>query len=165
MGTLIRNATVEAHSDAAPDDVWALVADVRRTGEWSHETVGAEWLDGATAVTPGARFRGRNEQGRARWSRTCEVVDAEPGRRLRFRTIPTWLYRDSSMWTFELDEVEGGTRITQRFEVLQLNPVLERVFHACLPAHRDRRAALREDVERLGALAAGVVPHRRTDVR
>lgn len=167
MGTLPKHGSVEATTAATPDQVWDVLADVTRTGEWSHEAVGAEWLAGATVATPGARFRGGNRQGRTRWSRTCEVVAAEAPRRFRFRTVPSPVYRDSTLWTFELQPVGGGTRITQRFEVLQLNPVLERLFHALLPAHRDRTAALQGDLERLAAVAAGSTgdPGQRTPVR
>lgn len=164
MGTLPKRGSVEATSTATPEQVWAVLTDVTRTGEWSHETVGAEWLGGTTA-TPGARFRGRNENGRSRWSRTCEVVTAEPPHRFEFRTVPTRLFPDSSQWTFELEPIEGGTRITQRFQVLRLHPVLDRIFYACIPSHRDRTAALRADLERLAAVAAGTVPDPRTHVR
>ena len=43
--------------------MWAVVRNVIRVGEWSHECVGADWLAGADAPVPGARFRGRNRAG------------------------------------------------------------------------------------------------------
>src|SRR5262245_25411777 len=96
---------------AAPDAVWDVVADVTRVGEWSHECVGAEWLDGATAAAPRARFRGRNRSGLFRWGRTCEIVTAEPWE-LTWRTVPTILYPDSTEWTIRLEAAAaGGTRI------------------------------------------------------
>ncbi len=65
--------------DAPPDDVWALVADVTRMGEWSPENKGAEWLDGATGPAVGARFKGRNQRGKSRWSTKCEITASRPG--------------------------------------------------------------------------------------
>lgn len=167
MGTLPKHGSVEVVAPATPEQVWAVLADVTRTGEWSHEAVAAEWLGGSSGPTPGARFRGSNEQGRARWARVCEVVAAEPGRRLAFRTVPTRLLRDSTLWTFELAPVERGTRIVQHYEVLEVHPLLDRLFYALIPAHRDRTAALREDLHRLGAVAAGSTgdPGQRTPVR
>lgn len=167
MGTLPKQGSVDVVAAATPEQVWAVLADVTRTGEWSHEAVGADWLDGATAATPGARFRGRNRQGRTRWSRECEVVAAEAPRRFRFRTVPSPIYRDSTLWTFELAPVEGGTRITQRFEVFQIHPLLDRLFYAVMRDHRDRTEALRGDLERLAAVAARTAedPGRRTPVR
>ena len=55
---------------AAPEKVYELVSDVTRMGEWSPETTSAEWIDGATGPAVGARFKGRNRNGVARWSTT-----------------------------------------------------------------------------------------------
>jgi hypothetical protein len=144
---------VEVTVPAGIDEVWALVRDVTRVGEWSHECVGAAWLAGATAPVPGARFRGRNRSGVFRWGRVCEVVSADP-HELVWITVPTALYPDSSEWRIALTEVDGGTRISQQFKVLRAPKVLAVLFALVLPAHRDRTAALREDLTRLGTVAA-----------
>ena len=138
--------------DAEIDGVWAVVRDVTRTGEWSHECTGGTWLDGAGSAVPGARFRGRNRAGLFRWGRLCEVVSAEPYE-LVWRTIPTGVYRDSSEWRITLTAVDGGTRIEQRFHVLEAPKVLTVLFALMIPAHRDRTAGLTEDLRRLGAVA------------
>ena len=154
MGKLPRNGQVSVEVDATPEQVWTLLTDITRAGEWSHETRGGEWLDGATGPTPGARFRGRNQNGRSKWSRQCEVVDADAPRAISWRTIPAVLYRDSTIWTYELEPSERGCRITQRFEVVHIGPVMDRLFYAVIPAHRDRSEALAGDVRRLGEHAA-----------
>jgi hypothetical protein len=138
--------------DADAGAVWDVIVDVTRVGEWSHECVGAEWLDGATSAVPGARFRGRNRVGRLGWGRVCEIVSAERDE-LRWRTVPTRLYPDSSEWWIALEPVEGGTRITQGFRVVDAPKVLGVVYALLIPGHRDRTAALRDDLERLGAVA------------
>jgi uncharacterized protein YndB with AHSA1/START domain len=158
MGTLPMQGQVEAVTDAPIDAVWNLVTDITRTGEWSHETMSADWVDGATHAVPGARFKGRNKQGRTRWSRTCEVLAAEPYE-FRFRTVPTRLYADSTEWTFTLTAAGTQTQIEQRFQVTKLNPMLSRLLFALIPAHRDRSDALRQDVVRLGAAAAKGAVH------
>jgi uncharacterized protein YndB with AHSA1/START domain len=157
MGTLPRTGTTTIEVDASPEQVWALLTDITRTGEWSHETQGGEWLDGATEPVPGARFRGRNEQGSYRWSRQCEVLAVDPGRSISWRTVPTTVYRDSTIWTYVLEPTETGCRITQFFEVVQLGKVMDRVFYAIVPAHRDRSEALAGDLRRLGERAAQLV--------
>jgi uncharacterized protein YndB with AHSA1/START domain len=156
MGTLPRTATVEVVTAASPEQVWDLLADITRAGEWSHETRGGTWIDGATAAAPGARFRGNNRYGRrgAKWTRTCEIEAADRPSLLVWRTIPTRRYPDSTRWRVEIGAVDGGTRIVQRFVVLRINPIADRLFYAFLPAHRDRRAALTEDLRRLGEVAA-----------
>jgi hypothetical protein len=157
MGTLPRNGSAAVDVEATPAQVWALLADVTRAGEWSHETQGGEWLDGATAAAPGARFRGRNRNGWQKWSRVCEVLSADAPRVISWRTVPSRMYPDSTRWTYELAAVDGGCRVTQRFEVLELNPILDRLFYAFIPAHRDRSAALADDLRSLGALAGQTV--------
>lgn len=156
MGRLPRTGSVEVVTGASPEEVWEVLTDVARAGEWSHETKGGEWLDGASGWAVGARFRGRNQQGRTRWRRVNEVLVADRPRELSWRTLPSRLYPDSTRWTYALDPVEGGgTRITQRFELLHINPLIDRLFYLCIPAHRDRTEALRGDLQRLGEVAAG----------
>jgi hypothetical protein len=138
--------------DADRDAVWAIVRDPTRVGEWSHECHSATWLDGATTAVPGARFRGRNQQGIFRWGRVCEVVSAEP-HRMVWRTVSTALYPDSSEWSIELRTVEGGTSIEQTFRVVRAPKVLDVAYAVLVPAHRDRTAALTDDLRRLGARA------------
>jgi hypothetical protein len=102
---------------AAPDEVWALVSDVTRVGEFSPETFEAEWLDGAAGPAVGARFRGhvnRNSSGLKYWT-VCRVVACEPGREFAFaveaggRTVNTWRY--------ELAPSGGGTDVTESFQL------------------------------------------------
>lgn len=137
--------------EAAIDDVWEVVRDPTRVGEWSHECTGGEWIGDATGATPGAQFRGRNRQGLFRWGRRCEVVRVDPYE-LVWRTIPTTLYPDSTEWSLHLEAVPGGTRIEQRFRVVK-GTWLEPVYATVLPAHRDRADALRADLERIGTVA------------
>ena len=77
MGNVTREASVVVRADAGR--VWSMVTDVTRMGEWSPETEGAEWIDGATGPAVGARFKGHNRKGRTRWSTTCEVIESQPG--------------------------------------------------------------------------------------
>ena len=143
------STTVEVEADL--EAVWSVVEDPTRVGEWSHECVAAEWLGGATAARPGARFRGRNAQGLVRWGRVCEVLGAEPYE-LVFRTVPTRLYPDSTVWSLRLVPSDRGTTIVQDFHVVK-GTKLELVYATILPAHRDRSAALERDLTRLGTVA------------
>ena len=108
-----------------------------------------------TAADQPARRRAHVRRGRVRLSADAPNV-------ISWRTVPSRLYPDSTQWTYELTPTERGCRITQRFEVLKLGPVMDRFFYAFIPAHRDRSAALAEDLRRLGEVASQVVPQTRS---
>lgn len=135
--------------DAPVELVWDLVADPTRTGEWSVECRGAEWLDGATTPVAGARFRGRNRRNGTRWSRVCELLEVDAPRRLVWRTMPTRLLPDSTRWEFELVSNGVGSTLTERMQVLHIPSLYDRLFAAMLPQHRDRTADLQADLRRI----------------
>ena len=154
MSQVQKNSHIEVVVDAAIGQVWGVVSDVTRVGEWSHECRSAQWLGDADGPVPGARFRGRNRAGWARWGRTCEIVAVEPPREIVWRTVPTRLIPDSTEWRFRLEPADGGTRITQSFRVLQAPWLLDRFFARVIPSHQDRGARLTGDLDRIGEVAA-----------
>lgn len=91
--------SVDQRIAASPDDLYGMVSDVTRMGEWSPETTSCRWLGGATGPAVGARFRGANRIGWRRWSTTCRVVAADPGREFAFTVhagpvpVARWSYR------------------------------------------------------------------------
>jgi uncharacterized protein YndB with AHSA1/START domain len=153
MGTLARHGRTETVAPVPAEAVWLIIADVTRVGEWSHECRGARLLGGAWAAAPGVRFRGQNRSGVFRWSRSCVFTAVEPPRALVWRTGGLWGRVDSTQWRIDLEPVAGGTRIVQTYEVLRVAPGLDRVYWRLIKAHRDRRAALADDLDRLAALA------------
>lgn len=152
--------SVELVIDAAPDEVYRAVTDVTSTGDRSDECRSARWLS-ATAAGPavGARFRGHNRSGLIRWSRVCEVIQADPGRRFAFRTVPERLdvsRADSTTWRYELTPVDGKTLVRHSYEITRM-PVapLKALYGVLLPQHRDMRPAMQLTLQRLAdALAA-----------
>ena len=151
---IARTSQVSTVVPTPVEAVWAVAADVTRVGEWSHECGRVEWLEGATAARPGVRFQGTNRAGPWTWTRLNEVLAADPPHRLVWRTVPTRLFPDSTEWCIELDEVEGGTRITQSFRALRAPAVLVAVYAVLVPSHRRRTTGLEDDLRRLGELAA-----------
>jgi len=146
---LKRSCEASVDIDADVETVWELVSDPTRTGEWSVECRGAEWLNGTTAATAGARFKGKNRRNATRWSRTCEVLEIDPPYRLVWRTLPTRLLPDSTRWEFELAATNGGTTLSERMQVLQIPALYERLFATMLPQHRDRTSDLQGDLQRI----------------
>ena len=156
MGTILRHAAVSVVVDAPPAAVWEVAGEPCRTGEWSHECTEVTFTDGARAPRVGARFRGRNRVGRSRWTRTCEIVGLEPGREISWRTIPTHLHNDSTIWTLTVEPESDSstrTRITQRYDVVKLSGLMDRLIWMFVPVHRDRRDALTADLTRIGDVA------------
>jgi uncharacterized protein YndB with AHSA1/START domain len=97
----------ETRIDASPAAVYALISDVTQMGRWSPETSSCRWLGGADRPAVGARFRGTNRLGWRRWSTTCTVTAAEPGRRFAFevRSGPLAV----ATWSYELTGDDGAT--------------------------------------------------------
>ena len=99
--------TVSRDIKAPPEQVWAMVADVTRMGEWSPENEGGTWLGDATGPEPGARFRGSNRNGWRRWRTKATVVEADPGRRFSFRVTSFGLKVSEWGYTFEPTTADG----------------------------------------------------------
>ena len=65
---------------APPEQVWDLVTDVTRIGEFSPETFEGKWTRGSTGPEVGAHFAGhvkRNGVGPTYWS-PCKVTVCDP---------------------------------------------------------------------------------------
>ncbi len=151
---IARACRTEVIVDAPVEAVWRVVADLTRTGEWSHECHQVTCLHGATAAAPGVRFRGRNRSGWLRWSRVCEVIAVEAPHELVWRTIATPLLPDSAQWRIALEPVDSGTRIVQSYQVTKMPRWFPWVVARVNPTHIDRSGALTDDLRRIGAIAA-----------
>lgn len=115
---------------APPHELWVHVSDINLPAKFSTEFQGAEWLDGATEPSLGARFRGTNEHPVVgNWQVVCTIVEYEPER------VLGWAVQDptdpAARWRFTLDAVDGGTRVTQWCQIgpgrSGLSPAIERL--------------------------------------
>src|SRR6266576_2510404 len=107
--------SVSSDIDAPADRIYALVADLPGMGRWSPENTGGKWLGGANGPTPGARFRGTNRNGLFRWSTTCRITAADPGRELEWVTSALGL--TGALWRYEFRPNEqGGTTVVESTE-------------------------------------------------
>jgi uncharacterized protein YndB with AHSA1/START domain len=103
---------------ARPEQVWDLVADVTRVGEWSPECIGAAWLGDPGRPESGARFTGHNGFPNGfEYEVTCVVTEAERPRAFAWVVLddsgdPA---RPSSSWRYLIDPLPGGSRVRQRF--------------------------------------------------
>lgn len=125
---------------ADPQSIWEVLSDLSRMSELSPENTESRWLDAQRGV--GARFRGRNRLGWLRWTTVATVRAWEPGRRLAFETSPP----SRSRWTYALEPVEGGTRVTESVVKDDPQPAAIRVLQR-LAGVSDRHASLRTSME------------------
>ena len=96
---------------AAPADrVFALVSDLPAMAELSPEAAGGTWKDGG-GPRLGAVYAGRNRRGARRWSTVSPVTAYEPGRTFAFAVRSVGM--PVATWTYDLEPVEGGTRVTE----------------------------------------------------
>jgi uncharacterized protein YndB with AHSA1/START domain len=130
------------HIDASPEQVYALVADVTRMGEWSPETYRCRWLDGADGPAVGARFKGYNRRGRARWSNTLKVLAADPGREFAFRRDV--LHCGVCDWRYRMQPEGAGTRLTESYEVVEPDWAITNWFNGLVLGVEDRDADLQQ---------------------
>ena len=112
-----------------PAELWPLVSDIQLPARFSSEFQGAEWLDGATGPSLGARFRGTNEHPRVgRWQADCTIIEFEPERVIGWEVAGP--AGPAAQWRFTLQPVDGGTRVTQWCRIgpgrSGLSPAIER---------------------------------------
>jgi uncharacterized protein YndB with AHSA1/START domain len=106
-----KQVSVTREVGSPAEQVWAMIADVTRMGEWSPETEGATWLGGATGPRPGAKFRGSNRNGSKKWSTVATVVEADPGRLFSFRVTAAGM--KVAEWRYAFEPTAAGCRVTE----------------------------------------------------
>jgi hypothetical protein len=145
--------TVERTIHASPEIIYHAIADIMSTGDRSDECRRAEWLGDLEEAVIGARFRGYNRFGLARWSRVCEIIDARPGVAFAYRTVPErWdpSRRDSTEWRYELTRQSDGTLVEHSYTIVKPPlPPFKRLYGRIFPQHRDMRPAMEYTLDAL----------------
>lgn len=109
MTELQRSGSV--HIARPPDDVYRMVADVTRMGEWSPVCRACWWE--AEARGEGAWFVGRNELPERTWETRSRVVADRPGEEFAWA-----VGGDRVRWGYTFRAVEGGTEVTETWDFL-----------------------------------------------
>ena len=134
--------TNPSHADSiviarSPEELYDLIADVTRMGEWSPVCKACWWDEGAGPQV-GAWFTGRNELPERTWETRSEVVVADRGREFAFIVGGSWV-----RWGYRFDAVDGGTEVTESWEFLPGGATrFEERFGADAPAQFADRADL-----------------------
>ena len=137
----------------SPEELYDLVADVSRMGQWSPVCTGGAYDDG------GEWFTGTNAMGESTWETRCRVVVAERGREFAFVNHGLEGRLEMVRWAFAFRPVDGGTEVTQTWAVLPdygaglgldeagTVAVLDMMRDAALHGMPETLAALKADAE------------------
>ncbi|WP_123025467.1 SRPBCC family protein [Mycolicibacterium stellerae] len=125
-----------------PDELYALVSDVTRTGEWSPICKACWWDEGGGGPQVGAWFTGRNETPERTWETRSQVVAAEPGRKFAWQVNNGWVH-----WEYAFEPEGDGTRLTESWEFL---PAGIAGFHDRYGAEADAQIEQRSEAARSG---------------
>ncbi len=145
--------SVEREIAAAPEDVWELISDVTRMGDWSPECTGGTWLGDASGPAVGARFRGTNKAGWRRWWTTATVTEADPGKSFVFKVASGPM--PIATWGYQIAPTDGGCRVTESFVdrrsnlAIRLSPMVSGIHDR--DDHNQR--SMETTLERLAAAA------------
>jgi hypothetical protein len=124
----------------APEDVYAMVADVTRMGEWSPVNTGGWWDSDERGV--GAWFTGRNVTAEKTWETQSQVVADEPGREFAFV-----VGGNRTRWGYTFEPVGDETRLTESWEIL---PDGEKYFEERFGDDAEAEVQKRADAARTG---------------
>ena len=110
---------------AAPADVFALVSDITRTGEWSPQCYRIEWDEDADPQPPavGATFTGHNRKPGREWTTVSEVLTWEKDREFSWRVISS-----NTVWGYRLEPVNRRDDATVLTEFTEFTPDGETFF-------------------------------------
>lgn len=134
------------HSDSTviarpPEELYDMVSDVTRMGEWSPICKACWWDEGDTARV-GAKFTGRNELPERTWETRSEVVAADRGREFAFVVEST-----GTRWGYSFAPVDGGTQVTEAWE---FHPKGAAVFEERFGENAQAEIQIRADTARKG---------------
>jgi Polyketide cyclase / dehydrase and lipid transport len=108
--TVDPSATSTVEIAAEPSTVYALLTDLATLADLAEETAAMRWTKG-DGVRPGAVFKGTNRNGWRRWTTTCTVTAAEPGRAFAFDVSHTGF--PVARWRYDIAPTASGCTVTE----------------------------------------------------
>lgn len=126
----------------SPEELYDMVSDVTRMGEWSPVCKACWWDEGAGPHV-GAWFTGRNELPERTWETRSQVVAADRGREFAFLVGGSYV-----RWGYRFEPAQGGTEVTESWEFLPDGiAMFEERFGADAPEQiENRRQAARSGI-------------------
>jgi uncharacterized protein YndB with AHSA1/START domain len=139
---------------APPEAIFALLVDPSRHHEIDGSGSVHEEKKGSHDLKLGDEFSMAMKQG-VSYSTTSTVIDFEPNRRIAWHTCsPNFVGKilGGPIWRYELEPVEGGTRVTESWDVSPtklLKPILQSG-----PARKNSRKSMEKTLENIEQLLA-----------
>ena len=127
----------------SPEELYDLVSDVTRMGDWS-PICKACWWDEGDGPHVGAKFTGRNERPERTWETRSVVVAADRGREF------AWVVAEPptrARWGYTFSGVDGGTELTETWE---LPPEGAAFFEKAFGEDAPKEIGIRRDAAKSG---------------
>jgi Polyketide cyclase / dehydrase and lipid transport len=105
------SAKSEVSIDSDAQSVYHLITDLPTLASLAEEARAMKWRRGDSA-REGAVFKGQNRNGFFRWSTTCTVTDAEPGRAFAFNVH--YIGLPVAHWRYDIVADGDGCRVTEQ---------------------------------------------------
>jgi len=117
--------SVERVIPASPEAVFALISDPSRHHEFDGSGTVRQARDVPDRLELGASF-GMNMKLGVPYAMRSTVIEFEPGKRLAWQTrAPIKLvdpFAGGRIWRYELEPVDGGTKVTESWDIRQESP-------------------------------------------
>ncbi|MGW4088433.1 SRPBCC family protein [Nocardia sp. NPDC004750] len=104
-----KNLEASIDISAPPEQVWAVIADLKRMREFSPQCVRMVPLGSLAAGTWTLNL---NRDGKKFWPTTSRIVRFEPNQAFAFR-----ITENRTVWSYTLEPTESGTRLIERRDV------------------------------------------------
>src|SRR5690348_2369235 len=119
--------TVERVIPAPADRIFALLSDAGRHLELD----GSGTLQGLRAeprpLTLGSEFAMKMRAHGVPYRMKNRVIEFEPDRRIAWQTLPDYPFTErlaaGRIWRYELEQVEGGTRVRESWDITRESPL------------------------------------------
>ena len=135
MTTSKTTGSASVHIDASPAVIYDYLTNLDLLPGLSPENVRCEYLDGATTIEIGAKFRGHNKSGDYEWHADCVVTGLDPGRSFEYEVPPNFEHATTWRYSIEADDKSGGSVVTESFSAPML--ALPDVYPGKIEGRRD----------------------------
>lgn len=104
----MKKVQVKLSSSKSPQEVYEYLVDFERHPEWRYDVLESKLVEGGKGRA-GARYRQKIKPGRKEMEANVELTEADPGRRVGFRTLDEGPVTASG--TYDIRDTGSGTEL------------------------------------------------------